>query len=500
MSADASPTAMPSRRRAPAWVREAIVKTLAGLMLGLVTAAAIVWVSNSAFPGLQAFGEDLGLRLGAAVDRMRAGVWGRPRTPQQDVSFVFLDVDPQPTPGASEDACAALARAARGAGPSGRLPSAASSCSSARPVNRYLLAALIEELRKRGARLVVMDIVLAHEPGVISADENEVLHQVLLANRPTMPVVFAAPYEATSPSPAGWRVSTALPALIADDVRRGVQAAAAVPAPGQPVRRYPKCLLPTSDGDARIASLPYLAARLLSADSAPCAPGRDVGENAPRIVYTLPSMPGHQDDVQDPARARWATYRTVYNRCLASNFWDASGSFCAKAEAYAGKVVVIGVSNPLRRDRHYTPLGDMAGPEVVINAVRSFIDYPEYRDKSLAELLSKKAQIVGWCSLTWLGYFLVRCRLSRPNVGVRKRVVRAVAVSVAFLTALASAIGVALWTSFEMDRPVPSLDVLVPVLAIAVDEYVEQVSKLVRNVEGMLGSWLGLHESRGKGH
>jgi hypothetical protein len=363
----------------------------------------------------------------------------------------------------------------------------------------------------REARLIILDVVLAEDPDVVDEAENGALRRAMkpsATSGPRPPVLFAGAYEAALPSddrlqPA---VKLALPLLLPEDAPR-IRVAAALPAPEQPVRRYPKCLVQQGVTDVRIPTLPFLAAQLLLSPGRsplPCQPsaGTEGGHNAPRIVYTLPAMSGHQDDVATGSRLQWAHYRSIYDRCLAASFWEPGASHCGRAEAYRNRVVVVGASNPLRRDRHYTPLGDMAGPEVVINAVRSFVSYPAHRDKTLSELLAKKALIVAWCSLVWLAYFLVRCRLLPPlphgTSLERRRVARSAIVGAAFLVALAGVVLAAVFGSFHMDGPIPSMDVLVPVLAIAVDEYVEQASRIVHGVETAVGRALGLAAGHGE--
>ena len=76
---------------------------------------------------------------------------------------------------------------------------------------------------------------------------------------------------------------------------------------------------------------------------------------------------------------------------------------------YKDKIVVIGASNPSRRDRHYTPFGDMAGSEVVINAIRSFLIY-DSQDKSPWDLIKRELVIVS----AWFGRsFNDRSKLAR---------------------------------------------------------------------------------------
>lgn len=517
-------------QRIPAWARLAVAKSVAGTVLGLVTAVALVWLSQRVYPGLQDYGEDLGLRVGVYLDRVAGSTSGvLPRKSEGDAfSYVFLDVDPEgvvqsgadrSAHSAAQEACDAYAEALR----TGRTSLASSgaaptlNCSSARPLNRYLLAALVTALRERGARMIVLDVVLAEELGVVTSAENDALRNALLSRNAaaaSVPVIIVAPYEMAGlqgDAASDGLVTLVMPSLIAGDAARGVHTAAALPAPGQPVRRYPKCLRQSGTDEAYVPSLPFLAAHLLSSGGQQkdaCVPEthkpppHETGRhNAPRIVYTLPSMQAHQDDLLAPSRARWAPYRQIYNRCLAAHFWDGTESHCAQAQTYQDKVVVIGTSNPLRRDRHFTPLGDMAGAELVVNAVRSFVAYPDYRDKTFSETLGKKSVIVLWCGLFWLGYFLVRCwcfRVDEPTpLSMARIAARAAVVCLAFVAALLAVIAVALYGSFRTFGPAPSLDVLIPVLAIAVDEYVEQVSKVVHRVESWVESLLRVSTGHG---
>ena len=48
-----------------------------------------------------------------------------------------------------------------------------------------------------------------------------------------------------------------------------------------------------------------------------------------------------------------------------------------------------------------------------------------------------------------------------------------------FLIALILVLALAVALSFELDGPVPSMDVLIPVLAIALDVYVEGMKKVI---------------------
>ena len=74
---------------------------------------------------------------------------------------------------------------------------------------------------------------------------------------------------------------------------------------------------------------------------------------------------------------------------------------------------------------------------------------------------------------------------------------RTAVVCLAFVVALLAVIAVALYGSFRTFGPAPSLDVLIPVLAIALDEYVEQVSKVLHRVEACVESLLGVSSGHG---
>ena len=511
------------------WVREAIVKTLTGLVLGLITAFVLVGLSAIAFPELQEVGQDLGLRLGVHLKRLETILTGHllDEDDPERTSFLFVDVDPEhglvalpngadasqrEMASGSQQACIALAtafpdryrlaidrppRKTGDAGNAAKTPTPIN-CSSSRPLNRYLLAELIKGLAARGARIIVLDVVLAGEHGIIDEQENEALKQALreraLSNR-QIPILYADPVEAASPSQGtrdefvrldSFNTFTIGPAAL-------VRSAVALPSPGQPVRRYPKCLFFTSGEGKRVPTLPFLAAEMLrnprqpQDSSCPTATSGGLAHaatNAPRIVYTLPPLEGHQDDTLSPARTRWAVYQRINNRCLAASFWDeSSGSACAGKGIYDGKVVVVGASNPVRRDRHYTPLGDMAGAEVVINAIRSFTLYPSNRDKSTLEVLCKDVGIVFACAVVWFGYFLIGQAVQASRI---RRALQRVLMSLTFLLAVTTACMFAVILSFDIHAPVPSLNILLPVLAIGVDVYTECARKVVHRTEKCL--------------
>ena len=521
------------------WAKDAVIRWLTGLILGCVTALLLVGLSATMFSEIQEVGQDLGLRLGIHLQRLRSTVSGRPLGADSldGLSFLFIDVDPEHGLGAtpekasssqrematgSQRACAALATASQGryrvvvdtparasaAKPAANTPTPIH-CSASRPVNRYLLAELVKALQARGARMIVLDVVLAAEYGIVPDEENEALKQALrgLAGLRPVPILYADPVEAASPRQRTRNEFVRLDTLntFGFEPTPWVRSAVALPSPGYPLRRYPKCLFQASGERKPVLSLPFLAATMLRKpgvapeDACPDAPGaQDDATNAPRIVYTFPPFEGHQDDTLSPERAQWAVYQPVYNRCLAENFWNGKRSACGGSDIYRGKVVVVGASNPLRRDRHYTPLGDMAGAEVVINATQSFVSYPENRDKRWYEALCRKLAIVGVCSFVWLGYFMLACRIRARGLEGEasrwRRLGRCALVSLGFLVALAVVCIVAFAKSYDRSGPVPSLDIFIPVLAIGLDVYVEWISVRLERIKASLRKRLGLPE------
>lgn len=494
-----------------AWVRMAVIHTLIGAVLGVATASFLVVVSLVVFPGLAEFDHDLGIRMRMYAQRVVHHSQGiEPGGSQWPASFVFVDVDLEPVPRAMRDidassACEAFDQArSRCTAPQAlkaallndacAVMPATLNCSAARPLNRYLLAGLIEHLRKTEARLIVLDVELADEAGVVPPEENNALRAVLAKVGPTETrVVFAQPAQYDSQNEAtGVHVVKLEPTYLAGPLGVGngrgpSLVAVALPAPGQPVRRYPRCFRTSDPTLSPLPSLPYLAARLLESKGIDpkslCVPRYDKDSSevdpfaAPYIGYAFPALRAHEDDpLDDEDFEVWSTYRRVYNRCLAANVWS-ERSQCAVAEFYRSKVVVIGASNRLRRDRHATPLGNMAGAEVVINAINSFVVTPSPREKQPVEAIGKKIMIVLACLLPWFAYYALRGFLRRPPTDKDRRVlgkvVRAAMVFLAFWLTLGTVLGITSVSSYG------SFSVLVGVLAIGIEQYVEVINQWV---------------------
>ncbi|MEJ8815200.1 CHASE2 domain-containing protein [Variovorax ureilyticus] len=519
----------------PLWLRHAIVKWITGTALAAMTAIVLVTLGSTVLSDLQEYGQDLGLRLNTLLHRFRtidelpsdrAGDQGRGG--QQGFgtsSYVFLDIDPgiegdanSSSRSAGIETCAALAKADAVRYRLGQRPPEESSangrsavflnCSSARPVNRYMLAELVQKLERFEPRAIVIDILLNRESDVIGSAEDKALADVLGAapgTRRKVPVIWVDSLVRAKPRQSPELVRLEGERLLKPAPADGLYAAASLPVPDSTVRRYPKCLTIVPEGTP-VESVPWLAAQLAHAsDGRPercSSAGPAAEDNAPRIVYTLPSLQTHQDDTNAHRREALFQYAPAYNRCLGENFWNPL-SDCSRADTYMGKVVVIGGSNPDRRDRHNTPLGEMSGAEVMVNAMLSFELYPHNHDKSLPQLLVKKIRIVLVCSLLWLAYFCLTAWLrgkcihelkanrDEPKWKARFRslpgaVLRAIPILALHLVTLAAVCLVAVYMSYSTDTAIPALDVLIPVLAIAVDVYVEKAADALHWLEHLV--------------
>lgn len=521
------------------WFRIAIVKMCSGIILGVVTAVLLIVVSHVLFPVLADIDYDLGLEIETlAAMSLPMGAFPMKRETADANGYVFLDLDASeaawsnpatnsaeehPAPaaaagqeasdGARHDPCNALARAfpkdyavASPEAPGAPCTEAGCAgprildCSADRILNRYVLAELVKGLRAHDARLIVLDVELSPAVSVLSAAETRALRLALWRSDDgrKVPVLFAHPAEfSAEDQESGILTVRSFPVLSDDDSGHDAPAGAshtasaiAIPQPGEPLRRYPKCVRDEAADMTGVPSLPYAAAALLRnpnvrLDSL-CPPLADTKESkpddedsawsAPRIHYTFATLRAHDDEtLSGPDFARWAYYRHVYNRCLASNFWSPD-AHCGQREAYSGKVVVIGASNPTRRDQHYTPIGAMAGAEVVINATRSFALYSQERESTVPEALWHKLYMVMCCGFFWLAYFSLRNFLQSPGMEpvVKRhpwpfRVLR----FVAFWLTLGAVLLLTVRISYA------SFSVLVGVLAVGLEQYVEVLRECV---------------------
>lgn len=157
----------------------------------------------------------------------------------------------------------------------------------------------------------------------------------------------------------------------------------------------------------------------------------------------------------------------------------------------SGQIVVIGTTDWEANDRHATPLGQMPGPELIINAARAFADFgPLSHQKTLMEKLLGELTIVAitvmalWPFIWGSNYIQARQYLGglfRPLSYVDHLVAEIV-----FLTGVGFAtlaVLIFIYTSLALSSTIAPADFLLPVLAVAFAGILELVMKFLRLVE-----------------
>lgn len=481
----------------PLPLRRGVVSWLVGLVVGYLIAVLLVALVLPVFPRIQEYSRDLGLALAVRWELIRAVGSGGVQRVDKEPGYAFIDLHPgsvgtssestrndaQVRPDPYEVACRQLAVA-----------DPRRSCDARHPVDRHLLADAIDKVSRLPIQSVVIDILLdaGPEPHGISGDEA--LREAIRKSGRT--VFAAAPVVvASSGLKAGLDLAVLPPEGLPDLLRAPASGGQPLARPGvpfpvaeQPVRRYARCQSISGTGEL-MPTLPWAVARYALEQGAQQGRTLDCADRRtpPRIAYTLPSLDSHVGEDLSQFIDLAASYTHLLLRCTWNDL-SRPGSPCSSAQAMRGRIVVIGASNPLRRDRHFTPLGDMAGSEVVINAIRSFILYESKPEPTLAWKLAGKLWVVTLVAmLVWLPFYVFRHwhehrdspATVRPAAKLRAVLLR---FSV-FAFAVVCASALALWVSVAK-TPTPDVDVLVPVLAVAIEalaDWLDEVRSVMRD-------------------
>jgi hypothetical protein len=185
--------------------------------------------------------------------------------------------------------------------------------------------------------------------------------------------------------------------------------------------------------------------------------------------------------------------------------------------AIADAVVVVGTSDPAGRDWHDTPLGQMAGAELIINAIRAYVSFKPLSDS--AEPFGRfwhKVAIAGEAALVfWVGWALIfallqygprawqrLCRLASLGHAGRRVCRRAgdavVSILVVFVFIMTTCVA-CLWIidlevgttaiALPQGRPV---DVVTPLLALTLEGLVEAIAVVLAFAHRALETlWIG---------
>lgn len=150
------------------------------------------------------------------------------------------------------------------------------------------------------------------------------------------------------------------------------------------------------------------------------------------------------------------------------------------AWSMADAVVVIGTSALSAEDVHATPIGPMAGPEVVLNAVRSFLRFATAERPGLIARLEHKAILILITTVIYLPAWLsieflvagVRHRPTFDRAGIRAGVA-----SIFVLAFLASAVGMTLFevyhSTLQIEKGEYPPDLLTPLVAFSLEGFAE---------------------------
>ncbi len=395
--------------------------------------------------------------------------------------YLFIDLD--------EDTCLAAHGDERC-----RLRSPASAAAAAQVASALLAA---------HPRLVILDVRLWDmESNVEISPELEALMKALPGDVPVLAPAPASPTGAPgkvfidwSQAPTPLRASRIhfAPALVWPDRADGMD------------RRYSESVAADIFYAARekkepvrdqtLLTLPYLAALYATtparnwdevdchASNAPqvCDPLAQSGERQPeprRIHFTLHRA---DDDASIPTR----NAARLYSRITSSQAITQAGVLRLDPDWITDKVVIVGFNGPSGLDRHSTPLGEMSGAELILNAIRSFASGAalDSEDEPSAVLRETTAAIVS--SGPFLIFWRIQGGLWRwaRRRGRPKQVLAGLAIAIVFggaiyLSALLTTGFVLLFWSGAMAKGAP-VDALLPVAVLALESFAHAAKQAI---------------------
>jgi hypothetical protein len=446
------------------------------------------------FPRIEQMGGDLGARW----------IWANrlgSRAPLQP-GFTFVDVDVA--------AC--------------RRFDTDTACKTGRPVGADLVAAFIAAGRRSGASVIVLDTAPFE-----SVAERQKVNAVLRDNsgpwivapingRPLGPgAMFGDPSGDLAPNGVSGRLRLASFETLTD------------PGTGDGlVRRYAVLTRHfDADGTRMVPSAPYLASLLANpsvAGSADCVYFRQhctvaserarivhpvAGPLSSPIVYSLPSLAMLDSEAADFSESvrsfAWKDqlyYPSLgYDRLPASGLLGPAGRTFNLEGRFAGQIVVLGSSLPSAMDLHETPLGTMAGAEIIINAAHAFVlqanagrlPGPDVRPDFWTELALKLratfhgflVMLPAWLAIYW---FVARKPFHSTAAAWRGRAAAVLVFLLGMTVALYVDLSDASMKLSESVRLGRHVDLLTPVLLLGLVGYAEAMKAFLTAIEK--GLWL----------
>jgi hypothetical protein len=432
---------------------------------------------------LQIVGIDLGLYVESFIQPV-----GRAEEGTGKFRYVFLDVD--------RDACPTLF---------GNDPA----CARTAPADRRVVAKLVRAARENGALVVVVDIA-AGWPGPVGSDPlAEALTMPVVSPHGLTPVVLPMLFDfGVQSNDAGGRTGFAV---------RPLPELSGPPDPGPEAGLYFGLPLGSSGADALSGDVIRAYARSIQADAMKAGTGprpfwtlagiaaclavhRDdevhACQNAPTatspewIRFSVPPMLPQPDGDPRAERVR-SDWRARY--LAASNELAREGDTFAAGRVLDGAIVIVGSSRD-NRDYHTTPLGPMTGAEIVLNAIRSFLEFPVVGEAGLLLSLFEELPVlfltaVAFAAFWWLVSYVAEARPA-PRRPLRRAalhvagffLVCVVTVVVSFLLVLSA---IALQRTSHWD-------VVSPVLGTALEGGVEGLHVLIVSVEAAIAGALAI--------
>jgi len=307
------------------------------------------------------------------------------------------------------------------------------------------------------------------------------------------------------------------------------------------IRNFPR-VVPVSTGDRIITvpTAPYIAAELYRDTLEPGISARldclYYGGNCPehetpatlnaaaplasdparQIIFSMPTLSqptGHRTRADEAAaeKERARRFEGVYRRIPASQLIDGPNirySFFGDPQP-KNLIAVLGTSLPSAFDTHLTPLGTMAGSEVLVNATRTQFEFPSIeradsgaddpRGKEYLALFQEKmTRILVPAAILTAAYILLnlfawRARHSWP-LWKRSSALRA-ALSILFIgTVLAGCMvlefGETLTRLFESAGNGRVIDTLTPIAGMGIEFYTDVAKFFLMMIEAsLLGAW-----------
>jgi hypothetical protein len=448
------------------WLARGCASGIAGISFSVLVSALfalLIWLGVDWVQFLERRGTDLTMRSAVAFNTPVLD--GLPAAARAKIApIVFLDVD--------EAGCQLLAERK-------------DRCQTDGVGQPDVLVAVGEALAASRARLIVLDVRWPRQEMFGSAEEQSRMIRAW-AGPPGPPVIAALP---------GALSSSAGIATDWDSVRSvptgRLQFAPSAVWPGRGdqdmvIRSFPDEIplvgeLPPGSPD-RLAAMPLASVRALG--------GRTAGHQADgqRILFTLPSLSGSTDE--DLASLHLGDWE---RRALSAMIAPRAPA-CAdcspgiRTDGLAGQVVIVGSSAPAANDLHMTPLGTMAGAEIIANAIRArqLVEAAEapdasrlFRAKVVATLPAMGISFLASLGIAWLLRRRVRARWAR----VKQKSAVAALFTLALLASLLVTLQLALGNVLESERAGQQVDLLLPTLALFLEGFVAFSKWLLDSVD-----------------